>query len=150
MNDRLVTTDEPTTRMSQTEVLRTAAQALRYCAREVPRGPWRWAEPDLDITEPFTDRGRHWRPPHNVVLEAAEATAAPQPAQRVCPDVVDPEIGEVLATLLELMAERLESDSTDSIEGTERAAVAVARSVLQAAARSAETTAVERNLGIQP
>ena len=34
------------------DLLRTAAETLRYIAREVPRGPWRWGEPDLGDGEP--------------------------------------------------------------------------------------------------
>jgi hypothetical protein len=152
MSVRRAATNEATAQASHADVLRMAAETLRYLAREVPRGPWRWAEPDLETADPLMAPHLHGprRPAHDAALVATTATVGRQPTPLVGSNVIDPEIGEVLATLLELMAERPEDDATESADRVERAVVAVARSVLRAASRSAETIAIEIGLGRQP
>jgi hypothetical protein len=121
------------------DTLRVAAETLRYIAREVPRGPWRWAEPDLDLGVPVPTPGAHV-PRWPRATEAPEEFA-PVVHPRIRTDVVSPEVAEALATLLDRMATRLEQGGAESAAGTsaaeevERAAVAVARCVIDTSVR---------------
>ena len=125
------------------ELLRVAAETLRGIVREVPRGPWRWGEPDLAIQEPLSvgiekpistrnPRARRWRRPAEA-LETRTTAVRPRPAWTVPIDAVGPEVAEALATLLDQLAKRIEENASDSADEGERAAVAVAGCVIHAA-----------------
>jgi hypothetical protein len=125
------------------ELLRVAAETLRGMVREVPRGPWRWGEPDLAIEEPLSvgignpistrsPHARRWRGPAES-LETTTPVVHPPPAWTVPIDAVGPGVAEALATLLEQLAKRIEDGATDSADEVERAAVAVAGCVIHAA-----------------
>jgi hypothetical protein len=125
------------------KLLRVAAETLRDIVREVPRGPWRWGEPDLAIEEPLSvgignpistrsPHARRWRGPAES-LDTTTPAVRPRPAWTVPIDAVGPEVAEALATLLDQLAKRIEDGATDSADEVERAAVAVAGCVIHAA-----------------
>ena len=111
-------------------MVRAAAAALRRVAREVPRGPWRWARPDLQVDEPsLTDippvaRGLLPDDP----LDLTPELTPPRPAAGALAELVHPEIADALATLLDQLAHRIEDGDVAWEVG--RSAVALARIVL--------------------
>jgi hypothetical protein len=131
----------------QVEVLRIAAETLRDIARQRPRGPWRWGEPDLGVGEvtpigigeptPITVEPTPFPGPHlaRSRIHAEPLTAIyPTPARQVGMNAIGPEMVAALATLLDGVAERIADGGATSADEVQRAAVAVARCVIHAAA----------------
>jgi hypothetical protein len=141
------------------EMLHAAAEVLRRATRAVPRGPWRWGNPDVGDDEPGADP--HSRPePWPVHLPHRRPSPLDEPVPPglhdpygPLPDAVrppvhphvpsgpplglDPALADSLAALLERHAERIGQDDRTLDGETARAAVAVARSVLRSGAASA-------------
>jgi hypothetical protein len=114
------------------DLVRSAAGALRRIAREEPRGPWRWARPDLEVGEPpLTDAPLRTRQRllDDPLHELTPPVAMPQPAGAPA-GLVRPEAADALATLLERIAHRLDEDGADEIG---RSAVVLARTLLHPA-----------------
>lgn len=148
MDDRtqLTQQSQPET-WDRTELLRTAAQTLRHVAREVPRGPWRWGDPDLGVGEstpigigeptPIADEPRPGQGPHlprwRVHAEPDDGIY-PGPARKIRTDAIGPELAEALAALLDSLAERNEDSGASPSDEVERAAVAVAACVIHTVA----------------
>jgi hypothetical protein len=138
------------------ELVRAAVVVLRRASRDLPRGPWRWGDPDLGDDEPGTDpRPELWpvHPPHrrpNPLSEPVPGLRDPYgpfpddlpsavrpPVEPRRPLVLDPALADALAALLERHADQIERDDRTMDVETARAAVAVARSVLRSDSTSA-------------
>lgn len=137
------------------EVLRAAAQVLRRRTRELPRGPWRWGDPDVGDesatgpTPPYEPRPvlppHRWpnpldepaplghRDPFAPFPDDVPPPLRPRTRPRP-PTVLDPGVAEPLAALLNLLAEQVERDERGADTETAWTAAALARSVLRSCA----------------
>jgi hypothetical protein len=114
----------------QVAALRAAVAALQRIAREEPRGPWRWAHPDLEPGAPplVPPPGLRRHLLDDPLDKVAPLVVTPHPAPVTRSGPVPPEIADALATLLDQVARSLEEDG-GAPDGIARAAVAVARLV---------------------
>jgi len=134
------------------QLLRAAAEELRRSCRLVPRGPWRWGDPDVGDGPDSDPVPRHELWPHppgqrpNPLEERPPLghrdPFGPSPSEwpPLHPGVhqphshqLDPEVAEPLAALLDVLAERLERDDEVVDPRTRLTAVSLARSVLHSA-----------------
>jgi hypothetical protein len=124
------------------EVLRAAAEGLRRLARDLPRGPWRWGDPDVGdepgpvpVHEPWTvvPPSRYPKPFGEPEPVGHRDPFAP------FPDGIPPlrrRVGAHAAGGLDVLASRVERDERAIDPETARAAVAVARVALRSCART--------------
>ena len=147
MSDRA---DGATPPREAARLLRAAADAARQAGRHLPRGPWRWGDPDVGDEPDGGSTPRHelWPDPvHRRPNPLDEPVPShhrdpfgPSPTDRPPlpphagprrPPVLDPAVAEPLATLLDALAGRLEDDGGALDPWTSLAAVSLARSLLR-------------------
>jgi len=131
------------------QLLRAAAEELRRSCRLMPRGPWRWGDPDVGDGPDSDPVPRHelWPPPPGGRSNPLEERPSlghrdpfgPSPSEwpPLHPGVhpphshpLDAEVAEPLAALLDVLAEHLERDDEVVDPRTRLTAVSLARSVL--------------------
>jgi hypothetical protein len=126
--------------------LRAAAEVLRAVARNRPRGPWRWGDPEVGDEPCGHSTPQHQPgpafPPHrwpDPLDEPAPLShrdplfpfAEPLRPRTWPATAVGPAVAEPLAALLDVVAGQVERDDRGVDQAAVRAAVAVARSVLR-------------------
>lgn len=147
--------DETSAPRNTIQVLRAAAEVVRRATRDLPRGPWRWGDPDVgeDVPDvaPLVHRASPGPPLPRTAGRARldeplpsgmrdvfgtmpdDAPLPVRPVHRRPPLVLDPALAEPLATLLELIAGQVERDDGAAYTATARAAEALAQAVLRSA-----------------
>ena len=141
------------------QLLHAAADVLRQAGRQVPRGPWRWGDPDIggdELGSGPVPRHERWPAPPDRRPNPLDESApigrrdpfGPTPSEwpPLGPGVhphtwrmFDPEVAEPLAALLEVLAGHLERDETVDPQ-TRLTGLRLARALLRCYANPNPTT----------